>query len=194
MHPLDRLQHLLPFTIHREKLISTDSLHLKRTDYGKIVLVWVEIPRTVSCGQLSWITGHPIECFLYCLIVCIRQFPAYSLRSQSRKPIGRLSQWRDTPYQAPTRNTSPMKKERRKYPRISQKIPVTIFGVLYNRVGHTVNLCKTGCEIAVTGAGPKRGNQLHLLLDAPTIDNPSRSNSRLSDGVPVIILASNSSV
>jgi len=47
-----------------------------------------------------------------------------------------------------------------------------IFGVLYNGVGHTVNLCKTGCEIAVTGVGPKRGNQLHLLFEAPTIDNP----------------------
>ena len=67
---------------------------------------------------------------------------------------------------------SSMKKERRKYPRISQKIPVTIFGDLYNGEGHTLNLSKTGCEIAVTEVGPKSGHQLHLLLEAPTIDNP----------------------
>jgi c-di-GMP-binding flagellar brake protein YcgR len=65
-----------------------------------------------------------------------------------------------------------MSSERRKHPRISKTIPVVIFGDLYNGEGHTLNLSKTGCEIAVEGGAPPRGRQLHLLLEAPMINRP----------------------
>ena len=49
-------------------------------------------------------------------------------------------------------------------------IPVLIFGDLFHAKGHTLNLSKAGCEIAVTADVPEKGQQLHLLLQAPTID------------------------